>query len=58
MIPTNNLRFVERDEIVDEQHPTHAVTRTVRILQQFWEHPNGKDAAGEWRDVPVEKEHG
>jgi len=66
MIPgqTLYLRFVEREEIV-EQHPTHTVTRTVRILQQFWEHPNGKDAAGDmfkmkmgtWRDVPVEKEH-
>jgi len=64
MIPgqTLYLRFVEREEIV-EQHPTHAVTRTVRILQQFWEHPNGKDAAGDmfkmkmgtWRDVPVWK---
>jgi hypothetical protein len=66
MTPTNNLRFVERKERIDEQHPTHAVTRTVRILQQFWEHPNGKDAAGDmfkmkmgtWRDVPVEKENG
>ncbi len=67
-VPTNvlYLRFVERAEIIDEQHPTHAVTRTVRILQQFWEHPNGKDAVGDmfkmkmgtWRDVPVEKEHG
>jgi hypothetical protein len=63
MIPTNKLRFVERDEIV-VQHPAPPIfTRTVRILQQFWEHPNGKDAAGDmfkmkmgtWRDVPVEK---
>jgi hypothetical protein len=26
MTPTNNLRFVERLEIIDEQHPTHTVT--------------------------------
>ena len=62
MIPTNNLRFVERE--VEREAPTFSqvfgcvTTRTVRILQQFWEHPNGKDAAGEWRDVPVEKENG
>jgi hypothetical protein len=70
MTPTNNLRFVERKEIIDEQHPTHAVTRTVRILQQWWEdrnimltvHITDKDGnpvpsptRGEWRDVPVWK---
>jgi hypothetical protein len=63
MIPTNKLRFVERDEIV-VQHPAPPIfTRTVRILQQWWESSahdvhwvNG--APGEWRDVPVEKEHG
>ncbi len=69
MTPTNKLRFVEREEIIDEQHPTHTVTRTVRILQQFWAHPDGMDWSinkdnpvlsvnGTWRDVPVEKEHG
>lgn len=54
------LRFLERDEIV-ERHADHCVTRTVRVLQQFWPDPNGKDAAGdmfnvqmgEWRDVPL-----
>jgi hypothetical protein len=58
------LRFVEREEIFSAEYSTHTMTRTVRILQQFWEHPNGKDAAGDmfkmkmgtWRDVPVEKE--
>jgi hypothetical protein len=66
MTPTNKLRFVERDEIIGERHPMLRTSRTVRILQQFWEHPNGKDAAGDmfkmkmgtWRDVPVEKENG
>lgn len=68
MTPTNKLRFVERDEIV-VQHPAPIFTRTVRILQQFWAHPDGMDWSinkdnpvlsvnGTWRDVPVEKEHG
>jgi hypothetical protein len=54
------MRLLERDEIV-ERHPTHCVARTVRVLQQFWPDPNGKDAVGdmfnvqmgEWRDVPI-----
>ena len=62
MTPTNKLRFVEREELV-ESHPEYGVslTRIVRILQQWWESSthdvywvNG--APGEWRDVPVEKE--
>lgn len=56
------MRILERDEIV-ERHPTHCVTRTVQVLQQFWPDPNGKDAVGnwfkvergEWRDVPIER---
>lgn len=71
MTPTNKLRFVERDEIV-VQHPAPIFTRTVRILQQWWEdknitlavhitdqdgNPVPPPARGEWRDVPVEKEH-
>jgi hypothetical protein len=62
MTPTNRLRFVEREEIV-EQHPAPIFTRTVRILQQWWESSTHDvywvdGAPGEWRDVPVEKEHG
>jgi hypothetical protein len=63
VIPTNKLRVVERDEIIGERHPMLRTSRTVRILQQWWESSahdvhwvNG--APGEWRDVPVEKEHG
>jgi hypothetical protein len=63
MIPTKNLRFVEREEIHHLDGSTHIETRTVRILQQWWERSahdvhwvNGEP--GEWRDVPVEKEHG
>jgi hypothetical protein len=60
-ILTPHLRFVEREQIL-ARHATHSVAHTVRILQQFWEHPDGKDAAGDvfkmkmgtWRDVPVE----
>jgi hypothetical protein len=58
-IPTLHLRFVERQEIA-EQHATFAITRTVSILQQFWEHPDGKEVCGDmfkpangtWRDIP------
>ena len=63
--PTLHLRFVERQE-VDFEGSTHEYTahRTVRILQQFHEHNNGKDVAGDmfvqiygtWRDVRTEKE--
>jgi hypothetical protein len=73
-VPTLYLRFVEREVIapigalapVGASIDLHTVnTRTVRVLQQFWEHPNGgKDAvgdmfnlkAGTWRDVPLERE--
>lgn len=61
MTPTFHLRFVERQEIV-ERGEDHSTTRTVRILQQFWEHPSGKEVFGDmfiqvygsWRDIPVE----
>jgi hypothetical protein len=59
--PTLYLRFTERDEIVMHPNATCTVTRPVRVLQQFWAHPDGKEAAGdmfrtvrgEWRDVPL-----
>jgi hypothetical protein len=61
--PTPYLRFVEREQIV-ETTPEYSTTRLVRVLQQFWEHPDGKDAVGDmfkmkmgtWRDVPLEQE--
>jgi hypothetical protein len=61
-IPTLHLRFVERQQVV-EQHATYTTTRTVSILQQFWEHPDGnevcgdmfKPANGTWRDIPKVK---
>jgi len=73
MTPTNKLRFVERE--APTEAPTFSqvfgcvTTRTVRILQQFWAHPDGMDWSinkdnpvlsvnGTWRDVPVEKENG
>ena len=52
--PTNKLRFVEREVIVDP-HPTHATASQVRILQQWWE-KQLTWGAGEWRDVPIEQE--
>ncbi len=56
MTPTPKLRFVER--IVQFQiEPMSNTTmgKTVRILQQFWEHTEWH-APGEWRDVPLEVE--
>jgi hypothetical protein len=69
MKATNKLRFVERKVYVskpvynsygDRGEVSELVKKT--ILQQFWEHPDGKEvcgdifrpAHGEWRDVPVE----
>lgn len=57
--PTLHLRFIERQEIV-ERGPTHTTTRTVNILQQFWQHPYGKEVCGDlfnptcgtWQDIP------
>jgi hypothetical protein len=52
--PTNKLRFVER-EITVVIAGNHTVTKTVRILQQWWD-PAFFTEPGEWRDVPVETE--
>lgn len=57
MTPTNKLRFVVREEIdYGNSSDIWVTARFVRILQQWWE--SKTDASGEWRDVPVEKEHG
>ena len=65
MTPTMHLRFVERTEI-DSENSTHEynATKQARVLQQFWETPNGKDAVGDifvqlygvWRDIPLVKD--
>jgi hypothetical protein len=52
MTPTPKLRFVERVIAVPA---TDGEGRTVRILQQWWEHTEW-NAPGEWRDVRLEKE--
>ena len=52
--PTTKLRFVDR-EITVVIAGGHTVTKTVRILQQWWD-PAFFTEPGEWRDVPVEKE--
>lgn len=62
-IPTLYLRFIERQQIV-EQTSTHSVSKNIKVLQQFWEHTDGKEAAGNmfvtklgtWRDVPLVEE--
>lgn len=63
MTPTMHLRFVERIEIV-EQNADSSIGRKVRVLQQFWETPNGSDVLGDsfiqiygvWKDVPFVKD--
>ena len=67
MTPTPKLRFVER-EIQEpyefELHKHIAITKRVRILQQWWEKDSADrytaaivgDTGGEWRDVPLEEE--
>ena len=68
MTPTPKLRFVERGVLVPYEGPKNITqTKTVRILQQWWQTNNtinlgfGGDIPigeikGEWRDVPIEKE--
>jgi hypothetical protein len=61
--PTLHLRYVER-LVIDHENSSHEhiAQRHVRVLQQFWEHPDGEDSAGDifetkrgtWRDVPLE----
>lgn len=51
MIPTPELRFVEREVVLLELSTMRTIQRQ-RILQQFWS--NG--FTGEWRDVPVVQE--
>lgn len=63
-IPTLHLRFVER-MVTDYKNCTHEhiASKTIRILQQFWEHPDGDECMGDmfitkngtWRDIPVVK---
>ena len=67
MTPTPKLRFVER-EIQEpyefELHKHIAITKRVRILQQWWEKDDSSKYTsaiagafyGEWRDVPLEEE--
>lgn len=57
MKPTNELRFVEREEA---NYRTRTID-TVRILQQKWKRVRYQGEVDEfteeeWRDVPVEKE--
>ena len=68
MIATTSFRYIERDSYEHNgEHFTHP--HRVRILQQWWEDHNNilhstrtnetewvKHYAGEWRDIPLEKE--
>ena len=48
MKPTTRFRYIERTT-------PYPYVKTVRILQQWWEHTEWH-APGEWRDIPLEKE--
>lgn len=59
MNPTPKLRFVERQtEATYYAANGLLVPQTIRVLQQWYaydiEYPMTK---GEWKDVPLEKEH-
>jgi hypothetical protein len=70
MTPTCKLRFVEREKLSPYEFELGKYitqTKTVRILQQWWEKSltinlgwTGdmplRKAEGEWRDVPLEEE--
>ena len=52
MTPTNKLRFVEREVPCGDGY-----SKTIRVLQQWWEPPYpGSAWTGEWRDIPLEEE--
>jgi hypothetical protein len=54
VVPTNKLRFVERDSYSKNgEHFTHP--HKVRILQQWWASTT-KYGSGQWRDIPIEQE--
>jgi hypothetical protein len=64
MHPTLHLRFVERMEIINQNlEDGTIVRRPTKVLQQFWETPHGKEAAGDmftqiygkWIDIPLIK---
>lgn len=70
MTPTSKLRFVERTvQVPFQDYKNVTQSKTVRILQQWWEDrektigvsqtgdgPMVKHHPGEWRDVPLEGE--
>lgn len=61
-IPTTHLRFIERSKIV-EFFDNYSESKVERVLQQFFEHPNGNEFAGDlfkqipgyWADIPLVK---
>lgn len=57
--PTLHLRFIRRTVRTSIEGQQVAVAKTIKVLQQFWEHPDGDEsvgdlfttAVGSWRDV-------
>lgn len=60
MTPTNELRFVEREErIPPAATGGYTYVKAIRVLQQKWvneELLSYDEAWSEWRDVPCVKE--
>lgn len=58
MTPTNKLRFVEREVHVPSLVYDAPDSKTIRVLQQWWEDKESSrfDPVGEWRDVPLEED--
>lgn len=62
MLPTNELRFVERT--ITDLRKLEQPQRKERVLQQRWEQDwkhdfeEGMPIASEWRDVPLFRESG
>ena len=59
MTPTTRLRFVAREiQVPKATYGGGTNSQTIRVLQQWYaydiDYPTEK---GEWKDVPLEKEH-
>ena len=62
MKPTMYLRVLVRQEL-DTENSNHEYIahKNVEVIQQFWEHANGREAAGDmfvtimgsWHDLPL-----
>jgi len=54
-VPTCDLRFVERQQVISWEMGEPHTSKTIRVLQQRWTSPF-ETYADEWRDVPLFRE--